>query len=516
MRATGKMTQGIREVQNCKNTLNPINMNTLKTSPRSHALHINIFTLSILIGFALILLWFGQQRYSDYLNINQTEAKNAANIASIEIERAIHERLKLVKIYAEDHVTDFMRLAQNPQDESLYRKLNKNLKRYFSDYFTMNIATMEGDPIIDDFDGRLGAICIAEMKRFAKSHKRLIRVHPNQYLYHYDIVIKLKTEGSRQLLFFSFGLDELSRLLGLIQPDNHQLLLVSNDDASLIEVTNSGSRDKISNRVDYRLNLEEKDRILASAKIADTSWKAIDLVDPGVFKGYRDSLLREGIGIYLAFFAITMIMRYYLSQEEERRATAEEKLYLRNQEVEELNTDLLRANEQLKHTALTDSLTGLHNRRCFDNRMEMEVNRAMRSGQTLSLLMFDIDYFKQYNDIYGHQKGDECLKQIADLTTACFRRAEDFVARYGGEEFVVIMSGFDLQHARQVTKQFMEAIAQKKIEHKGSKTSEYVTISAGLVSINPRKKDSPSTILKQADELLYEAKSMGRNQIRPA
>lgn len=125
-------------------------------------------------------------------------------------------------------------------------------------------------------------------------------------------------------------------------------------------MTNSGSRDKIANRVDYRLNQEEKDRILASAKIGDTSWKAIDLVDPGVFKEYRDSLLREGIDIYLVFFAITMIMRYYLSQEEERRATDEEKLYLRNQEVEELNTDLLRANEQLKHTALTDSLTGLH------------------------------------------------------------------------------------------------------------------------------------------------------------
>jgi len=144
-------------------------MNTLKTSPRSHALHINIFILSILIGFALILLWFGQQRYSDYLNINQTEAKNAANIASIEIERAIHERLKLVKIYAEDHVTDFMRLAQNPQNENLYQKLNENLKRHFNDYFTMNIATLEGDPIIDDYDGRLGAICIAETKQSAQT-----------------------------------------------------------------------------------------------------------------------------------------------------------------------------------------------------------------------------------------------------------------------------------------------------------------------------------------------------------
>jgi diguanylate cyclase (GGDEF)-like protein len=490
-------------------------MNKLKTSPISRALQpINFFTLSILIGFALILIWFGQQRYSDYLTINRTEAKNAANIASIEIDRAIHDRLKLIKIYAEDHVTDFMVLAKKPDDEKLYQRLNENLKRYFGDYFTMNIATMKGDPIIDDFDGKLGGICIAEMKKFAQTRKRSIRVHPNQYLYHYDIVITLKTEETEQLLFFSFGLDELARLLRLIQPDNHQLMLISNDDASVIEVTDAGSRDKIADRVDFRLDDEEKSRILSSADIKNTSWKAVDLVDPDIFKQYRNSLLYEGIGIYLVFFAFTMIMRYYLGLEEEKRTTAEENLQHRNEEVEELNSNLLRANQQLKRTALTDSLTGLYNRRSFDMRLDMEVNRAMRSGQPLSLLMFDLDYFKQYNDIYGHQKGDECLKQMAALMTTCFRRAEDFVARYGGEEFVVIMSGFDLQHALQVTTQFMEAIAEQKIEHKGSQISDYVTISAGLVSINPRKKDTPSSIIKQADELLYEAKSKGRNQIR--
>ena len=491
------------------------NMSKLKTSPFSRALHpINIFTISILIVFALILIWFGQQRYSDFVNSNRSDAKIAANIAKIEIERAIHERLKLVKIYAEDHVTDFMVLAKNPEDEQLYQRLNENLKRYFGDYFTMNIATINGDPIIDDFDGKLGGICIAEMKKFAQTKKRSIRVHPNQYLYHYDIVIKLHTDESKQLLFFSFGLDELSRLLRLIQPDDHQLMLISNDDASVIEVTDSGSRDKITDRIDFRLNNEEKSRILSSTDIRETSWKAIDLIKPNVFDEYRNSLLREGMGIYLVFFTFTMIMRYYLNREEARRTAAEEKLQYRNEEVEELNINLLRANQQLKRTALTDSLTGLHNRRCFDMRLDMEVNRAMRSGQPLSLLMFDIDYFKQYNDIYGHQKGDECLKQIAGLMSESFRRAEDFVARYGGEEFVVIMSGFDHNHALQVANQFMEAIAEKKIAHEGSQISEYVTISAGLVSINPRKKDTPSSILKQADELLYEAKAMGRNQIK--
>lgn len=475
---------------------------------------INVLTISILIGFALFLLWIGNERYEDYLLANKAEADNASNIASAEVERIIDERVRLVEIFAHDHLIQLLLLADNPQDETLFNTLNEKLKRYFIDYFTMNIATNHGDAIIDDFDGKLGEICITDMKAFTETGQRVVRVHPNQNLYHYDVVIKLLTDDRELLLFISFGLDELTRLLWMIQPDNQELMLIQNSRDHLIELTDTGSRNTITDRLDFRFTEAEKARILSSSPVNGTLWTAASLVTPGVLEAYRSSLLKEGLGIYLVFLIITLVMRHYLNREERKRTHAEENLFERNREIEQLNIGLLRANEQLKLTASTDSLTGLHNRRYFDEQITQEFNRAIRTGQPISLLMFDIDYFKQYNDFYGHQQGDTCLQIIAELMTQYFKRADDFVARYGGEEFVVIMTGADEQHAMEIARQFKAAIAHKKLEHQKSKIGNYVTISAGLVSTILKKGDTPSHLLKRADELLYEAKAMGRNRIR--
>jgi sigma-B regulation protein RsbU (phosphoserine phosphatase) len=152
------------------------------------------------------------------------------------------------------------------------------------------------------------------------------------------------------------------------------------------------------------------------------------------------------------------------------------------------------------------------NRRCFDDRLGSEWQRLSRERQPIALLLFDIDYFKRYNDYYGHQFGDDALKKIAKIVEQTLYRPADLVARYGGEEFVVILPNTDLEGAFRVAEQIRGAIASLEIPHQNSDTSNIVTVSVGVTSLLPSPQQKPSTLIKQADIALYNAKQQGRNR----
>ncbi|RUS93390.1 hypothetical protein DSM107003_44460 [Trichormus variabilis SAG 1403-4b] len=177
------------------------------------------------------------------------------------------------------------------------------------------------------------------------------------------------------------------------------------------------------------------------------------------------------------------------------------------------------ANQELEKQVNLDGLTQIANRRCFDNRLEQEWQRLYREQQPLSLLLFDVDYFKRYNDSYGHQMGDECLIKIAQAVQQVVFRPADLVARYGGEEFVVILPNTDIKGAMPAASEAI-AIAQRihaaikdlAIPHQASEVSDTVTISLGIASLIPTSELSASTLVEQADQALYLAKQQGRNQ----
>lgn len=173
-------------------------------------------------------------------------------------------------------------------------------------------------------------------------------------------------------------------------------------------------------------------------------------------------------------------------------------------------TDMLRA------LVFIDGLTGVANRRRFDELLNTEWRHCQRSGSPLSLLMIDIDHFKLYNDHYGHQTGDTCLKQVAQTLQSHFKRPHDLVARYGGEEFVCLLPESTLEGALHKAKSLCEAVAQLKIPHATSPTAPEVTISIGVASVVPSAEDSPGLLLAHADTLLYKAKHSGRNQAQGA
>ena len=162
---------------------------------------------------------------------------------------------------------------------------------------------------------------------------------------------------------------------------------------------------------------------------------------------------------------------------------------------------------------MLDGLTNIPNRRRFDETLENEWKRAQRSGVPLSLIMADIDYFKQYNDHYGHGVGDTCLKKVAVSLAASTERPSDLAARYGGEEFAIILPETDLEGARTIAEHFRSHVESMHIAHEYSEASGYVTVSVGLACLVPNTETTQTDLLKRADKMLYQAKETGRNRL---
>lgn len=169
------------------------------------------------------------------------------------------------------------------------------------------------------------------------------------------------------------------------------------------------------------------------------------------------------------------------------------------------------ANRELIRLSSVDGLTGISNRRQFDELYVREWARAMRSAAPLSVMMCDVDYFKQYNDLYGHQAGDECLREVARVLQSCVRRPADLVARYGGEEFSVVLPDTDADGAYRVAETMRQGVVGLDIPHEAGKDGK-VSISIGIASVVPQKEISTrETLLMAADTALYAAKQKGRN-----
>ncbi len=178
----------------------------------------------------------------------------------------------------------------------------------------------------------------------------------------------------------------------------------------------------------------------------------------------------------------------------------------------DVTQELNAANKELQRLSTTDSLTGIANRRFFDELAPREWRRCVRMKQPMALVMIDIDHFKKYNDTYGHQAGDECLKAVAAQVTRATPRATDLAARYGGEEFVLILGKTTMDGAKWVANNIRQHVSGLHIPHSAS-PSQHVTISCGAASIIPRDGLHLESLLKAADEALYIAKAQGRNTV---
>jgi diguanylate cyclase (GGDEF)-like protein len=224
--------------------------------------------------------------------------------------------------------------------------------------------------------------------------------------------------------------------------------------------------------------------------------------------------------VLLAFCAVLMVVcnqvygsfRNMISLNWEREAMAQE-LGDITTSLRDRNRQLRDARRQLTDLANVDELTGLGNRRMVNTVLKLEINRARRNGSQLSVILLDVDYFKNYNDTYGHPAGDKVLQRLAEIMKSATSRAGEVVARYGGEEFILILPGASRANAMRTATRLQEMVQEEAIPHQSSGIADVLTVSQGLITARPENELSPGELVQKADKALYEAKERGRNAI---
>jgi diguanylate cyclase (GGDEF)-like protein len=172
------------------------------------------------------------------------------------------------------------------------------------------------------------------------------------------------------------------------------------------------------------------------------------------------------------------------------------------------------ANQELQRLSALDGLTGIPNRRSFDETVQVEWRRNARAASALSVAMIDVDSFKQFNDHYGHLAGDDCLRKVASTLMATLKRPGDMLARYGGEEFVAILPATPLSGGLVIAQNLCDAVSAMAIPHELSAAGRIVTVSIGVASAVPDYGDAPEMLIEAADAMLYKSKHNGRNQVQ--
>lgn len=249
-----------------------------------------------------------------------------------------------------------------------------------------------------------------------------------------------------------------------------------------------------------------------------TGSKDENLAVETVRRGAQDYLVKEQVSAEVLIRSI----RYAVERAQllSKLRENEERLQQFNQElkdrVEARTAELKDKNEQLKNLlkrSITDHLTGIANRYSVADVLEREWKNALRNTMPISIIMMDIDFFKPYNDTYGHPQGDECLKQVAHSVQQTLKRPKDLVARYGGEEFVVILPDTDRAGATVVAEQIQRDIWTLNIVHPASPIRDRITLSFGVATMIPKAKIQSKTLIAMADKALYLAKQHGRDRI---
>ena len=260
---------------------------------------------------------------------------------------------------------------------------------------------------------------------------------------------------------------------------------------------------KTIDRLEFVSNKEVLDVIEAVNRIIkyekDVAWitkqtinDSVNATQNGLF--YASSITIMVI-LFIAYFIIISVQK------------SENKLY-------KLAQTLSLLNNELKTESITDPLTGLYNRRYFNEIFDKELRKSYRGNYPIAFMMIDVDNFKKYNDTYGHQMGDDVLKVVAKTMQNTFVRPEDYVFRLGGEEFGVMISNISKEQALLKAKELVRNVEAQKVEHKKNDASKYITISLGLFADIPTSTTTVDEIIKIGDDLLYKAKEEGRNQVQ--
>jgi len=466
---------------------------------------VNLYTLVLFISFGVLLYWLATDRYQVFVNTNEHIANTSAKIMAFQVNKILKEQKREIDIFVDDAQTLLSNLSVSPDNIKLNRILSNRLKKHQPNATGYNIFTETGTPLLNTSVSYDHQSCAEDVKNHIQDNEHTIRLHPDGNGYHYDMISRFSGKQSGHVFLVSFGTNEISDLLHSTQSQQHNLVLVNKEANNSIGITSQGNTKKISGTLDFQMHNGVELITLSKTKVKNTNWYVVDMGDVDLFSNHRNKIITEFLIVYYIFAMIVLFMRNILLKQDTKRSLAEEQLKKNHEQIKVLNNSLDLLSKK-------DSLTNLYNRRYFDEMAKHEWNRGIRTQNPLSCILLDIDHFKDYNDHYGHQAGDKCIKDISDLLKKSFRRSGDIVARYGGEEFIIIMSDNSEDEAKVAIIKFQLALAKLKIPHKASKTNKFVTTSAGVIVQVPSADSNIEVFVKNADKALYLAKEAGRNQ----
>ena len=471
------------------------------------------FSVAFLLGVAALLYFANKNRINDLQHLQKVTAEYSVSRAVALIEQELTLLQRSVHLFYFSYRPQLKQLIADPENDDLRMEIQADLEKHFPDAVTFTFTDKEGYPLLVDYDNYIGELCRENLNEFAAGGEVLLRIHPADETYHFDIMTSFSDTNNEGVFFISFDVMKLANHLAA-QPE-HQLMLIYNKDGGLIELTSQGSRNMLQR--DFFLSDIEKSSILVSKDIIGTDWTLVDILSssPGfneLYKARSHSQLTF-LGFALASLAALLVVYFderklgrVIHALDHHKSKLEERIKLRTWELSE-------ANRELHELSRQDSLTGVANRRFFDHRIDLEARRMRREGQPLSLLMIDVDYFKHYNDSFGHPAGDVCLKNIANVISSSAHRGGDFVARYGGEEFAVILPAMDEDESVQFAESIRLAVLSGQFKHPDSSVSPYVTVSIGVATLEPGSMSGVIELIESADKSLYAAKKAGRNRV---
>lgn len=283
--------------------------------------YLSFFILLVVI-ISSLLVWVGSLRINDFKEYhNILSASSTSNLAH-EINNFIKERQRFVLLFANEHVELIEQMINQPDNDQIKENIKQQLKQYFPKYFTFTIANNKGKPLLDDFDGFIGDLCVNDIETFASTGINNPRIHPGVSAYHFDIMAPLNIRNKKLILFVSFQGDILGRIINNIQVPGHNLAMVIKSEAVVLEATSVGARNKTI-RNDYRLSEDELGNILNEKQIKETKWYAIDSIKPEVIDKFVTATIIQGLVLLSVSLLVISLFIIRLRNEENRRLLAE-------------------------------------------------------------------------------------------------------------------------------------------------------------------------------------------------
>ena len=310
----------------------------------------SLFLLIAVVLVGVLLYWHVERSYKDYIRSQEALSRQSTAGAARQIGRYIKDARQRVALFTDAEVARISELSRNPDDENLQDQFLERVKRHFPEYFASTITDESGDILLDDFDGKIAALCEDDIHHFAKQELQNVFIHPNPVGYHFDIMAHWQNgQGDKGIVFVSLKPTELANILANSQLHDHRLILLHRDRHGLIEVTADGSRVELVDGA--RLSEEEMQRIAFQIDVPGSLWTLADLPDAGLFADYRAMLQREALSIFLVFLLFSGVVYLLARRAELRRVNAEQvvrqsrvqlekRVAVRTQQLSEINKEL--------------------------------------------------------------------------------------------------------------------------------------------------------------------------------